>query len=110
MKKLSREQKHEIYKLSYEYVKKRESALMCLGIFRAADNLGLDLYPFQLEAQLTEFYSQKPPGVRSIWFPRNEYGKKKRLEILAKCVEMTKPEPTFREKVREFFQKFKKNN
>jgi hypothetical protein len=93
---LTKEQRHEIYKLALarakENEKRRCSFFLCEGLSLGYSKIFGDtvLYCDVLE-MFPECLSQKPPITRTFtcWFDWNEY--KPRIKILKKCIEETKP-------------------
>lgn len=93
MKKFSKKQRHEIYKLAYEYFKINEFDFMCSCISMAMFKLKYKYYKnteLENKIELPEFFSKKPQKQYSAncWF--DVFEREPRIKIFEQIIEETK--------------------
>ena len=92
---LTKEERHQIYKgglknMKY-YIKKGIRVGMCHSVERSMKELGFYTFDYDtMLLSLPELLKYKTERESCYWFPLNEEGNKKRIEVLTKCIEETK--------------------
>ena len=107
-KALTYKEKLKIYEDAKEYLKKSLNDKLSVFHHSVICAAFLNTLPYNLRAiwsgrdksacinyqshNLTEFYKQKPKGLsnKDMWFPRNEDGFLKRLQVLDNCIAICK--------------------
>ena len=91
MDKPTKEEHHEIYKKALHHYE--PNRLLCVLIFECSETWPPDKGISHTEHLFPELGSHRPTFyVGAGWWPMDDEGVKKRIEVLKDCIERTKPD------------------